>query len=504
MKWKRTSMLLILLLLFGSSASAQDHKDIRDEVIYSLMINRFYNGSEQNDRNVNYERSDAYYGGDLQGIAQKLGYIQEMGFTAVLLTPFVENDETGYHGYAVTDHYKIDDHFGTLKDLQNLVKKAHERNIKIMVEFPLTISNNHPWVADKEKQTWISNESGTDNEVIKALPHLNLKESAVQKYLIKNAAWWSKQADIDGYYVKDIDQAPSAFISSFSKTLKSMDPSFLLIGEINGQPLKKNEQADSLGLDLLVDRTLAEATAATFSGTSLPQKMLYDKWGKESNQPLANFLDDVHSTRFTAQALKSENHPGARTKQGLSYLYTSPSVPIVFYGTEIALNGGKGAENYGMINFLANPDIIDHLKKLSELRAKSPSLRKGSFTLVSEQKGVAVYKRRYKDETAFVVINNTKETSAINVPLKKVGKENELRGLITEGIIRPVDDVYNISLEPETTNVYKVVKKSGFNIGYIAAVAAVYTGFGIFLYKASSKRRKEKKISQSRKKDSAS
>jgi alpha-amylase len=59
-------------------------------------------------------------------------------------------------------------------------------------------------------------------------------------------------------------------------------------------------------------------------------------------------------------------------------------------------------------------------------------------------------------------------------------------------------------LEPETTNVYKVVKKSGFNIGYIAAVAAVYMGFGIFLYKASSKRRKEKKISQSRKKDSAS
>src|SRR6478736_531929 len=414
MKWKRTSMLLILLLLFGSSASAQDHKDIRDEVIYSLMINRFYNGSEQNDRNVNYERSDAYYGGDLQGIAQKLDYIQEMGFTAVLLTPFMENDETGYHGYAVTNHYKIDDHFGTLKDLQNLVKKAHERNIKIM------------------------------------------------------------------------------------------DPSFLLIGEINGQPLKKNEQADSLGVDLLVDRTLAEATAATFSGTNRPQKMLYDKWGKRSNQPLANFLDDVHSTRFTAQALKSENHPGARTKQGLSYLYTSPSVPIVFYGTEIALNGGKGAENYGMMNFLANPDIIDHLKKLAELRAKSPSLRKGSFTLVSEQKGVAVYKRRYKDETTFVVINNTKETSVINVPLKKVGKENELRGLITEGIIRPVDDVYNISSEPETTNVYKVVNKSGFNIGYIAAVAAVYTGFGLFLYKASSKRRKEKKISQSRKKDSAS
>jgi alpha-amylase len=497
-------MLLVLLLLFGSSASAQEHKDIHDEVIYSLMINRFYNGSEQNDRNVNYERLDAYYGGDLQGVVQKLDYIQEMGFTAVLLTPFMENDDAGYHGYAVTNHYKIDNHFGTLKDLQNLVKKAHERNIKIIVEFPLTISNHHKWVTDKEKKAWVSNKSGADNEVIKELSHLNLKESSVEKYLIKNAAWWSKQADIDGYYVKDINLAPSKFISSFSQTLKNMNSSFLLIGEINGHSLKKIEQAESMGIDLVVDRTLAEATADTFSDTNRSQKMLYDKWDKGSNLPLANFLDDVHSTRFTAKALENENHPGARTKQGLSYLYTSPSVPVVFYGTEIALNGGKGAENYGMMNFLANPDIIDHIKKLAELRAKSPSLQKGSFTLVSEQKGVAVYKRRYEDETTFVVINNTKETSSVNVPLKKVGKENELRGLITEGIIRPVDDVYNISLEPETTNVYKVVKKSGFNIGYIAAVAAVYTGFGIFLYKASSKRRKEKKISQSRRKDSAS
>lgn len=93
----------------------------------------------------------------------------------------------------------------------------------------------------------------------------------------------------------------------------------------------------------------------------------------------------------------------------------------------------------------------------------------------------------------FVVINNIKEMLVINVLFKKVGKENELRGLIMEGIIWFVDDVYNILLEFEIINVYKVVKKLGFNIGYIVVVVVVYMGFGIFLYKVFLKRRKEKK-----------
>ncbi|MEK1831497.1 hypothetical protein AAAC51_29135 [Priestia megaterium] len=107
---------------------------------------------------------------------------------------------------------------------------------------------------------------------------------------------------------------------------------------------------------------------------------------------------------------------------------------------------------------------------------------------------MAVYKRRYKDETTFVVINNTKETSAINVPLKKVGKENELRGLITEGIIRPVDDVYNISLEPETTNVYKVVKKSGFNIDISQRLLLFIRDLASFCTKHLQKEEKKRKF----------
>ncbi len=116
----------------GSSDRAQGvtNKDL----IYLIMPDRFSNGDPKNDavegmRETAVDRGKMFsrHGGDMQGIMNHLDYLKDLGVTAIWLTPVVENDEpqASYHGYAVTDHYKIDARYGTNELYKQFVEKCH-------------------------------------------------------------------------------------------------------------------------------------------------------------------------------------------------------------------------------------------------------------------------------------------------------------------------------------------------------------------------------------------
>ncbi len=86
----------------------------------------------------------------------------------------------------------------------------------------------------------------------------------------------------------------------------------------------------------------------------------------------------------------------------MTYLFTAPGIPIMYYGTEIAMNGGQDPDNRRLMDFRADPEIIDYLKKIGPLRQELPSLRRGDFTLLYEKDGMAVLKRQYQDETTVI------------------------------------------------------------------------------------------------------
>lgn len=114
-----------------------------EDVLYLIMPDRFANGCPENDvidgmREKTVNRADGFarHGGDLQGISNHLDYIADLGATAIWLNPTQENDmESGsYHGYAITDYYQIDRRFGSNEDFCALVEKAHERNLKVVMD----------------------------------------------------------------------------------------------------------------------------------------------------------------------------------------------------------------------------------------------------------------------------------------------------------------------------------------------------------------------------------
>lgn len=155
---RKVILLLIPFLLFCSlqvKAVEKEERTWQDEMIYFIMVDRFNNGDPTNDFDVNRNDPLAYQGGDFKGIIDKLDYIDEMGFSAIWLTPIVKNEEKGYHGYWTEDFYDVEEHFGTLEEFKTLVKEAHKRDMKVILDLVVNHTGyKHPWLADPDKQDW--------------------------------------------------------------------------------------------------------------------------------------------------------------------------------------------------------------------------------------------------------------------------------------------------------------------------------------------------------------
>ncbi len=143
-----TAMATLLLLSCVTGDSEMTYTslvdDWRDEIIYQVMVDRFEDGDPSNNFNVDYLKEAAYHGGDWQGVIDRLGYIETLGVTTLWISPVVKNVETdagfaSYHGYWTQDFLKVNPHFGDLSKLKELVRKAHERDIKVILD----IVTNH-------------------------------------------------------------------------------------------------------------------------------------------------------------------------------------------------------------------------------------------------------------------------------------------------------------------------------------------------------------------------
>lgn len=129
-------------------------RDVRDDVFYFVMPDRFANGDPSNDQGsetiaisrggFDPTSTGHYHGGDIKGLQDNLDYLKDLGVSAIWLTPILRNqavqgDSSGYHGYWPVDYTEIDPHLGTNEDLKNFIDAAHAKNIKVFFD----IITNH-------------------------------------------------------------------------------------------------------------------------------------------------------------------------------------------------------------------------------------------------------------------------------------------------------------------------------------------------------------------------
>ncbi|WP_277586060.1 alpha-amylase family glycosyl hydrolase [Psychrobacillus antarcticus] len=459
-KWIISGLLMSSLCLTTTQVSnAETNNSIHNESIYDLYVDRYFNKLGTNDYDVNPKDPNAFAGGDFLGVLEKMTHISDMGFTIISIGPVFATES--YEGKRILNFDELEKHFGTTEEFNQLLDKSHEKDLKIMVEFPLNnYSENHIWASDNEKSDWIL--SKEDAQI-----QLDLTNPDVQQALIDTIVNFAETYKIDGIKLSELEGAPTSFINELIAAVKEVrDPMYVIALE--------ESEAD---FDLDYSEQLMQDFRDTFKNTDQPSQSV-----SSTSEDNLLMVDHLLTERITYYSALENMFPPTRIKMAIGTLLTLPGVPYMTYGTEIAMNGQNPQDSHQIMNFRVDEEVIEFLKDMASIRTKSEAMRTGKMELLENKDGYAVYKRSSDEETFIVVVNNTSETKRIDISSEEIGEDKELRGLFESDIVRPTDDgSYRLVLDREIVEVYQVKDETGLNGAYIAAMAIAYLLFMLFL-----------------------
>lgn len=206
-------------------------------MIYQILIDRFNGGWTIPPQNAN-----AYLGGTLQGITEKLDYIKSLGATSIWLSPFFKN--AAYHGYHTIDYEEVDPHFGTWADLSDLISTAHQKNIRVIADFvPNHCHVDHPFFLDavdnpftSKYRDWFYFKDETSPDCLHFLGYqelvkFNLDNPETKDYFIRVGEHLSS-IGIDGFRIDHALGIPMEFLKSFRKRMHELNPNTIVLGEV--------------------------------------------------------------------------------------------------------------------------------------------------------------------------------------------------------------------------------------------------------------------------------
>ncbi|UOQ86540.1 alpha-amylase family glycosyl hydrolase [Gracilibacillus salinarum] len=465
---KRILAISVLLLLIMPSISVMAEEQ-PSEQIYYLLVDRFVNGDNSNDININIDDPSAYYGGDLQGVTDKLDHFNELGISMINLSPIMSAQS--YHGFDTSDFQTVNEQFGDIADLQNLVKKAHEQDIEVILDLPLThVATTHPWV--QEPSDW---QSGNTVDVFgQSLPGLDLTNDDLQNYFIETAVHWLTSADIDGFHIYVDQDTPASFIEELRARLQQENEDVTLIVDGSETESAMNHSFKSEATEILKQ-----------PGESLESLVTSDSGG-------VHYMESAFTNRFTHEAVQAGFHPVTRWKLASTLLYTLPGSSLLYQGIEVPMDNGKAEPDHRMAQVNNNDEeLMQHLQKLAQIRSQSSSLQQGDLEVVGQQGAMIVYKRSDQNETMYIAINNDTETQSVS--LEGLGDDMQLRGLLDDNIVRKQEDgTYRLILDRETSNIFVLEENTGFNWIFIAMMVFIFGGFISFIVAVNRRSKKNK------------
>ncbi|WP_156286464.1 alpha-amylase family glycosyl hydrolase [Oceanivirga salmonicida] len=328
--------------------------------------------------------------GDINGITEKLPELNKIGIEGLWLTPIFKSPS--YHKYDVTDYLKIDEEYGTKEDLKKLVEKAHELDIKVIIDFPVNhTSIEHPWFKDilknpdskykdyyniinKDEKGYNKNiavlggkswHKLNENELYygifwEGMPDLDFSNKNVRQEIIKYAKYWLKKTNLDGYR---LDAAPHIFAfgehakgsvdnvsenikwwSEFRKELQSVNKNVYLVGEVwsNTDYISKFYEVFDSNFNFEFSEKLIFYTV--FSGNSSKIRPGLENIYKKYEKVNSNYIDAIFLTNHDQERVANKIKDTKRLKLIASILLTLPGNPYIYYGEELGMKGSKPDE----------------------------------------------------------------------------------------------------------------------------------------------------------------
>lgn len=481
-KWIGAAAASVLLAMSFSAApiQAEEERTIADESIYDVLVDRYFNGSGANDKNVDTQDPTQFAGGDFAGLISRGDHIKEMGYTVLSVGSVFATEK--YDGSSVTSYTELEPHFGTAEEFSDMIKYFHDKDIKVMVDFPLTnVSANHEWVQDASKKAWVAGTA--DGKAQFALENADF-QGALKKAIVDFVSTYK----VDGIRLTNINGADTAFVNELISAIKEVHKNIYVIS---------NEESDA-DFDADFHADIAALFSESYKNVDLSSSEVtkYVQGITEGNiKPSQLMIDSIWTDRFTYAVMSDEGNHYPPNRLPLAYAASllMPGVPVTQYGTEIGMNGKVGPESHQLYNFKTDEELIDFIKNLQTLRNDSATLRHGKFEVLKNEDGFLVFKRQSEKESWIVVLNNTSITNRIDLSTNVIGEGKELRGMFENDIIRVnKEGNYPVILDRESIEVYQVIDETGINMSYVITLAIVYILFTIFVVMVVKRGRKRR------------
>ena len=437
----------------------------KEGVIYQIFVDRFFNGNEDgsilNPKRNSFIYADwsdnpmyikdtsgriirwDFYGGNLKGVIKKLGYLKDLGVSIIYLNPIFKSSSC--HKYDTADYEEIDEMFGTTETFQMLCKEAAKVGIRIILDgvfshtgadskyfnkfnnyeelgaFQSPESKYYKWFNFIEYPNKYECWWGIDNQ-----PNVNELEPSYVEYMVKGEnSIIKKWMDIgaSGWRLDVADELPDEFIKIIKSKMKEVNSESVLIGEVwedasnKVSYSSKREYFYGEELDSVTNYPFREILINFVKGYIKSDKLKKRFMSLYENYPIENFYScmNVLGTHDTERILSVLDNKIYLMKLIVGLQMTFPGVPIIYYGDEAGLEGGKDPDNrktYPWGN--ENKEILDLYKLFINIRNNEEALKKGNFKFYDTDLDVCVYERTFNNEKVIVAVNTSEEVKILN------------------------------------------------------------------------------------------
>lgn len=463
--------------------------DPQAQVLYSLMIDRFYNGNPDNDRKLALpdvlDRVD-YQGGDLAGVTRKIreGFFDSLGVNTIWLSPITQNPTdawgrnenpktrfSGYHGYWPIYSTAIDSRFGTDAELRELLDEAHDRGINVILDYVANhlhvdspVLREHPdWVTplvlpDGRKNLSLWDECRLTTWFDEHIPTLDLERPEVAGPMTDSALYWIENYDFDGFRHDATKHIPESYWRMLTRKMKTRFPERTLyqIGETYGSVGLIDSYVRSGMLDAQFDFNVYDAATRALAADSGSladlQRVLLESLDNYGYHNTMGYISGNHDRpRFISLAGGSlsfdEDSKAAGWNRDVTvgdsssydklalleaFMFTIPGVPCLYQGDEYGVPGGNDPDNRRMMQFGSYADReqrhLETVRRLARLRRGSLPLVFGDYLPLYADRDMLVFARVYQGETAIAALNRADESRTAEFALPM---ELSADGLVT-------------------------------------------------------------------------
>lgn len=437
----------------------------KEGVIYQIFVDRFFNGNEDgsilNPKKNSFIYGDwsdtpmyikdnsgriirwDFYGGNLKGVIKKLDYLKDLGVSIIYLNPIFKSSSC--HKYDTADYEEIDEMFGTTETFQILCEEAAKLGIRIILDgvfshtgadskyfnkfnnydelgaFQSPESKYYKWFSFIEYPNKYECWWGIDNQ-----PNVNELEPSYIEYMVKGEnSIIKKWMDIgaSGWRLDVADELPDEFIKMIKSKMKEVNKESVLIGEVwedasnKVSYSSKREYFYGEELDSVTNYPFREILINFVKGYIKSDKLKKRFMSLYENYPRENFYScmNVLGTHDTERILSVLDNKVYLMKLIVGLQMTFPGVPIIYYGDEAGLEGGKDPDNrkaYPWGN--ENKEILDLYKLFINIRNNEEALKKGNLKFYDTDLDVCVYERTFNNEKVMIAVNTSGEKKILN------------------------------------------------------------------------------------------